>query len=75
MIAFNVNIKPSRLAISWLSSSVECDGLSRCTSSAVCGGGFDVFIREGGVDVVFVAKAGGFLYGDEVVGRTVTKDG
>lgn len=61
VIALSVNIRPSRFAISWLSSSVECDGFNRCTSSAVCGGGFDVFIREGGVDVVLVDKDGGFL--------------
>lgn len=60
-MAFKVNIKPSRFAISWLSSSVECDGFSRCTSSAVCGGGFEVFILDGGVDVVLVDSGGGFL--------------
>lgn len=61
VMAFNVNIRPSRFAISWLSSSVECDGFNRCTSSAVCGGGFEEFILDGGVDVVLVDKDGGFL--------------
>jgi hypothetical protein len=60
-------MSPSRFAISWLSSSVECEGCSLCTSSAVWGGGCDGFILDGGVLVnVLVLLVGGFLNGDEL---------
>lgn len=72
-MALSVSISPSKLAISWLSSSVECEGWSRCTSSAVWGGGLAALMREGGVLVkVLELLVGGFLYGEDV-GRTVTE--
>jgi len=73
-MAFKVSISPSKLAISWFSSSVEWEGCKRCTSSAVWGGGLVGLIREGGVpdDNVLELLPAGFLYGDDV-GLTVTK--
>lgn len=71
-MAFSVSMRPSKLAISWFNSSVECDGCSFCTSSAVCGGGFEALIRDGGVLVsVLELLVDAFLYGDEF-GRIVT---
>lgn len=73
VIALSVSINPSRFAISWFSSSVECDGWSRWISSAVWGGGLDWLIRDGGVEDADDTDAtiGSFLYG-EALGRTVT---
>lgn len=66
VIAFNVIISPSKLAISWFNSSVECDGCKRCTSSAVWGGGLEALILDGGVLVkVLDPLDDAFLYGDE----------
>lgn len=61
-MALSVSIRPSKFAISWLSSSVEWDGWRGWTSSTEWGGGFEALIRDGGVPMLM----GSFLYGDEV---------